>query len=187
MVFQGIMLATTVALLHRDGIGYRQSGLARPIGLRWIGYLFLAIVLDLFFTLALIVSRSYFTYLGDEMSTTAVVFWAGLYVPLAEELFLRGWLQTSLARSLEASKSRVVILSSAAVFALLHMGWFLRGRSGTATLIGVVATFFLGWMCARTREQTQSVIPAFAIHVVFNMTGILTNVGVSYMLSHPKL
>lgn len=187
LIFQGVMLVATAALLRRSGIDSGQSGMICPSGLRWTGYLPLAVALEILSSLVLIRNHSYFLAGGDPISTAAAFFWTGLYVPFAEELFLRGWFQTSLARALDSSSSRIVVLSSATVFALLHLGWYLRGRSGTATTIGVVAAFFLGWMCARAREQTQSLLPAFAIHVVFNVTGILVGAGLNYMLSHPSL
>ena len=187
LIFQGVMLLATVILLRLDGIDYQQSGLSRPFGWGWLGYLPLAVVLDLLTTLALIRTHSYFPAVSDHMSTVAALFWTGLYVPFAEEWFLRGWFQTSLARALDASTSRLVVLFSATVFALLHLGWYLRGRSGAGTLVIVVATFFLGLMCSRTRQQTGSVFPAFVIHVVFNVSGILTSCGLNFVLTHPKL
>ncbi len=83
---------------------------------------------------------------------------AGLFAPLAEELFFRGLLQTFLRYTLKLPWLAVILASIA--FALLHPWW-------TWPQI-----FFLGLCLGYVYERTGNLWTTIAIHSLFNLTSI---------------
>lgn len=102
--------------------------------------------------------------LGTGMDSAAgfvlTLLFAGLLVPISEELYFRGlllrWFQPRLGRW-----SRIVL--TATLFGLAHFD----------SVGVVVSTFLLGLFCAYAYERTRSIWFAIAIHAVNNSVAVL--------------
>jgi membrane protease YdiL (CAAX protease family) len=79
--------------------------------------------------------------------------------PLLEEVIFRGFLFEVLW---EIGGSRVAILVTAALFALLHAGQ-LAGNWGSVLLI-----FLVGCVLSLVRHRSNSIIPSFIVHTSYN-------------------
>jgi hypothetical protein len=99
---------------------------------------------------------------------------ACLFSPLGEEIFFRGFLQ----RALESRfSSRQSTHAEAALFGIVHLchhglfvsaaGLQVRWASGA---LWVVLMFGTAWMFAWLRQRSNSLWPAVASHVAFNLT-----------------
>jgi membrane protease YdiL (CAAX protease family) len=180
------MVALSLLLLKRSGISWEQAGLRTPrtwkgLILGLVGIVFLAFTV----TFCLLVSRAIYDPSYVEFPLGRRLFWIVAYVPVGEEIFLRGWFQSSLTKLFEGTRDKFVVLLSAIVFGMMHLGWFLRGRPGNTTMIGVIAGCFLGWICARARQRSESIVPAVVLHSVYNLTSILIGLGIDWTVRHP--
>jgi len=81
--------------------------------------------------------------------------------PLLEEIIFRGFLFKVLW---EIGGSRVAIVVTAALFALLHAGQ-LAGNVGSVVLI-----FAVGCLLSFVRYRSNSIIPSFIVHTSYNAT-----------------
>ena len=89
------------------------------------------------------------------MITSAVI-----VAPFFEEIIYRGLMQTALNRFSQWSGRWIVVVASAAIFTVIHVG----GMPG-ASLPGIfVLGILLGWIY----EKTQSLLPCIIIHAAFN-------------------
>jgi membrane protease YdiL (CAAX protease family) len=97
-------------------------------------------------------------------SRTAIAIFAvfGVAVaPLLEEIIFRGFLFKVLW---EIGGSRMAIIVTAALFALLHAGQ-LAGNWGSVVLI-----FLVGCLLSFVRHRSNSLIPSFVVHTSYNAT-----------------
>lgn len=103
--------------------------------------------------------------LHDESTSmvTAVLLWTGAAVvaPVAEELFFRGLLQTTLVSVLRSRVLAVVV--TAALFGLVHWAQFYT----------IPALFVLGLLLGYAYEKTGSLLPAILIHSLFNLKTLI--------------
>ncbi|USN99610.1 MAG: CPBP family intramembrane metalloprotease [Phycisphaeraceae bacterium] len=92
---------------------------------------------------------------------------------VAEEIFVRGLVQSWMGEGVTtAGGRRAVVLSSAALFASLHLSlmWLGAGVLGGGIVVG--ATFGLGWAAASVRSSTNSLWHAIGVHVVGNIAAV---------------
>lgn len=101
-----------------------------------------------------------------------VWFWSSL----SEEIYCRGWFQSSLP----PGPSRV--FWSAALFGSMHTSLFFAGVDIPSVLWIVLSTTALGYACAVVRESSGSWIPAFVRHAAFNAGGLLG--GIVYAIGY---
>jgi membrane protease YdiL (CAAX protease family) len=97
-------------------------------------------------------------------STSAILVFAifGVAVaPLLEEIIFRGFVFNVLW---EIGGTRVAIVVTAALFALLHAGQ-LAGNWGSVILI-----FLVGCILSVVRHRSNSIIPSFIVHTSYNAT-----------------
>jgi hypothetical protein len=101
---------------------------------------------------------------GVELFAAVVVI--GILAGTAEEIFFRGYMQTSLVHRWPAP---LAVLLTSAAFGLLHLDW----------LHGVLA-FLLGVWLGFITERAASALPAVVAHVVNNVLfTMLTAAGIS--------
>lgn len=102
---------------------------------------------------------------GPEAVSWAVIALAVLVVPVAEEVFFRGFVFTGLSRS---HGLRWGALGSSTLFALIH---FNLGAFVPILILGLLLT----WLYVKS----QSIWPCIIAHVIFNAAGLMTPFALS--------
>ena len=163
--FVALLIPTVLAALWRGGRHWRGllalNGPQRLPGFWWLVLFVLAL------PLYLIVASFTVRYFYPQFRTWFFVprDWAGkllsilpvvILAPLAEELFFRGWLYTSLRNSFRPSTAIAV---TTILFALAH---------SDGGLLYPAAVFIPGLVLALVREYTGSVLASFAVHALYN-------------------
>lgn len=87
-------------------------------------------------------------------------------IPIVEELFYRGYIQTRLA---EDFGGLAAVLISSAIFAFGHVQYVYLGVYGISNLIAlIIASLALGYLYHRTK----SLIPSIVLHAIANIPAI---------------
>jgi membrane protease YdiL (CAAX protease family) len=113
---------------------------------------------------------------ASQMSFLQIVVVVWLLSSFSEEVYVRGLVQSWVATRDEAkgviSAFEPSILSSALLFAAMHVPlmWSPAGVSGGMVI--VLAMVGVGWSCAVLRARSRSLLPAIACHVVGNVSGV---------------
>lgn len=98
-----------------------------------------------------------------------------IYASVCEEVLTRGLLQSLIGgwgiASGRAARFSVPVLVSGLFFGAMHLV-LIRSMGATAAVPIVLATL-LGFLAARYRESTGSLIPAIIVHALFNVGGML--------------
>jgi len=91
-----------------------------------------------------------------------------ILAPIIEELIFRGIFFT-FAQRLKL-KLHVNIFFNAILFSLSHLPaiWILPKEFHSFILFQLFYTFFLGWICAKSRHQTKGILEPILLHFVFN-------------------
>lgn len=112
-----------------------------------------------------------------------VVFWSSL----AEEIFIRGLLQTYL-QPLENKKVRIAsysvsvsVLACAAAFGGMHLSLIFAEVDLYSVSITVLGTFFLGLLAGILKEKYKSIVPAFLAHLSFNLGAVVTGIVIAIL------
>jgi membrane protease YdiL (CAAX protease family) len=114
--------------------------------------------------------------LASQMSLAQIVVIVWLGSSLAEEIYVRGLVQSWMAdcenRTAVPSPFEPAIVSSALLFASMHVPllWSAAGVKGGLPI--VAATLVVGWACAVLRARCWSLWPAIACHVLGNVAGL---------------
>jgi membrane protease YdiL (CAAX protease family) len=188
LALQGTMAVAAVVSMKRDSMQPAEVGLHLPSSgvLRVVdvfGVVFIALTVSFLW----LVGRFPPVHRSASRSLMSDLFWLCAFVPVAEELFIRGWFQTAIYRVLGELKRTWVILLSASTFALLHLFWILRGAPVSSTCVVVLGTFGVGLLCARSRDQSGSIVPPILLHAIYNLTGVLIEAGLQWIIAHPSI
>lgn len=112
--------------------------------------------------------------LSDRTELQLVLF-VWIYASVCEEVLTRGLLQTLISngvgRPSAAARFSIPVVVSAVFFGAMHV--VLIGRMGPAAAVPIVLATLLGFLAARYREATGSLIPAILVHALFNVGGML--------------
>ncbi len=113
--------------------------------------------------------------LAAQMSFPQIVLMIWFVSSFSEEIYVRGLVQSWITKGEETANLSFfapAIVSSALVFAAMHVSliWTPLGLKGGVPL--VVATLVLGWVCAVLRARTGSLWPAIACHVLGNVAAV---------------
>ena len=114
--------------------------------------------------------------LAAQLSLPQVVVIVWLGSSLSEEIYVRGLVQSWMAGPENSSDVRSAvdpaIVSSALLFASMHVPlmWSPAGVNGGLPI--VLATLFVGWGCAVLRARSRSLWPAIACHILGNVAGL---------------
>ncbi len=186
LALQGTMVVAAAISMRLDSMSPVEAGLRRPLSglVRVLNVLGVATV-ALTFSFVWLAGRFRPLHHYAPRPLVSDLFWICAFVPVAEEVFIRGWFQTALYRALGESKRTQVILLSASTFALLHLFWILRGAPVSSTCLLVLGTFGAGWFFARSRDQSGSVIPPIFLHSMYNLVTVLLGAGVRWIMANP--
>jgi membrane protease YdiL (CAAX protease family) len=113
--------------------------------------------------------------IASQMSFLQIVVVIWLGSSFSEEVYVRGLVQSWIANGDEETTTSIFAppsVSSALLFASMHVPllWSSAGVAGGLTL--VVATLFVGWACAVLRARSKSLWPAIACHAFGNLAGL---------------
>jgi membrane protease YdiL (CAAX protease family) len=110
-----------------------------------------------------------------DRSKLQIILFVWVYASLCEEVLTRGLLQTLLSRDRApvAGSRRLSspVVLSALFFGAMHL--VLVPSMGAAAAAPILLAVFLGWIAARYREATGSLLPAVIVHALFNIGGSL--------------
>ena len=106
----------------------------------------------------------------------AVVVWVWIGSSVGEEIFVRGWFQSTLV--MRGVQQRAAVILSGALFGAMHLSLLVAGGEAASVAVIVTATFLLGLICAHLRATRDSLIPATLAHIGFNVGGLLGGIVV---------
>jgi membrane protease YdiL (CAAX protease family) len=180
LIVHGTQLIASLLLLRWYNLGWRDAGFQSPSQpIRWFSNIAIIVLLNL--TLAGIMR------LFHSPNTHAVfppfeklLLLCGL-VPIAEEIFFRGWFQAALVQRAGESRAGFAILGSATLFAAVHL---FVGGGPVGTAATVTGAFLSGLIAARLRQQSRSLLPAISVHVTYNITGLFLATPVYSLLAN---
>lgn len=127
------------------------------------------------------------------MSFPQIILTVWLLSSVSEEIFVRGLVQSWVTDDLNllpgTPDARIVVFTSALLFAAMHVPLLWSGASVIAAGTIVAATFVLGWSAAELRLRTDSLLHAIGVHIVGNIAAVPFGViGVLlYRLIHGEL
>jgi Type II CAAX prenyl endopeptidase Rce1-like len=114
--------------------------------------------------------------IASQMSFLELVVFIWLLSSFSEEVYVRGLVQSWVANRDEVkgigSAFAPSIVSSAFLFAAMHVSlmWSSAGVKGGLAI--VLAMLSLGWDCAVLRARSRSLWPAIACHVIGNVAAV---------------
>ena len=168
--FESTLAIGSVVLLRRDGITARVAGIGPGVhSFPWFRNLALLVGLNTTVNIFIFAVNAPDTTLST-LSAWQRVLWACIIAPCSEELFARGWFQTSYQNALGISRSHSAVLASATLFAVMHVS---NSDSSLRTMATVAAAFLSGLIFARVRQVCGSLLPGVILHSVFNASGWL--------------
>jgi membrane protease YdiL (CAAX protease family) len=184
-IVKTILLAFTLAAVwisgRRSGPGsgptWGHYGFRRPIGARWLRAAGLGGLLGAAATAGILLTPAEGVPGLRSFGFLGLVFSVWLYSSVTEELFVRGWLQSSLRDAFPEGGSPVVI--SGLFFGSMHLSLIPSGADWWTVVILVTATTLLGFQTAHLRRRTESLLPPIAAHVAFNVGGLLAGILVN--------
>ena len=112
-----------------------------------------------------------------------VVIWSSL----AEEIFIRGFVQSYL-KPFEQQKIKLLetqlsvpVITSALVFACMHLSLLFVEVDYYTVVFTVITTFLLGLLAGVYREKYNSITPAIITHMSFNVGGIIAGIIIAIL------
>jgi len=105
-----------------------------------------------------------------DLNLTEFLFLFLLLAPLGEEFLFRGILETSLL----VYGVPVAVILPALLFSLMHIVP-LKNAPRKFSAIILISAFILGLLAGYFRAVSGSLLPAYSVHAVFNLTGKFTN------------
>ena len=170
LVFDSTLVIASILLVHRDNMPRKVAGIcssARPFP--WFWNVTFLIGLNTVASILILAAKVPGTMLSS-LSTGQTLLWVCVFAPLAEELFTRGWFQSSYLRAVGVAGPTSAILASATLFAAMHL---FVSASLLRNAVTVVAAFLSALIYGRVREASSSLFPAVIMHSVFNAWGWL--------------
>jgi len=175
------MLAVALILVLASSMGDPESfGFIRPrvtggygTGITW------GLALGALASIIALASGAGRMPLLERLSLGQMVLLIWLLASVAEEVFVRGYVQSYLEplkhRGLKLFKwsFSVPVIVSALFFSAMHLILLTTGMAFLAIYIVLVFTFFLGIAAAKQRERSGSVLPAITTHISFNVGGLI--------------
>jgi membrane protease YdiL (CAAX protease family) len=116
---------------------------------------------------------------GSEMmegrTELQLIIFVWIYASICEEVLTRGLLQTLISRGGETGIGRpsfsMPVVVSGLFFGAMHL--MLIKSMGLEAIPAIILATLLGFLAARYRQATGSLIPAVIVHVLFNVGGML--------------
>ena len=156
----------------------RDLGFRRPRA-SWLRYALLALIAGAATTLGIKLSPGAGMGAALKGLDVPVVLITVLYGSFAEELFTRGWFQWFLdpfrerRARIPGGTISVPVLASGILFGAMHLTLLGSGVDGWTIGFVLIFTTTVGLICAHARERTESLLPAYVVHLAGNAGGIL--------------
>ena len=170
VITKGMMLLFSLAAIRFLGpFDFRAGGFRWPDNTKWREVILPGLGLGAAATIAVRMSHSEGLapmLKGYPLMAIVLVIWFGSSI--SEEIFARGWFQSYIA-----SSTAYATQLSALLFATLHLRLLGVGVEPRAVAILFVGTLLLGLLAGRFREESKSLLPAIAVHICFNVGGLL--------------
>lgn len=149
-------------------------GLRRATGVRWSRVLGPGLALGALASIVVLTSGGK----GLQAALGPMKFWQmvlviWLWSSLTEEVFTRAWLQGSVQawRHVKVVGPPLPAVLSGLVFGAMHVSLFVKGVDAITASVIVLAATTLGLYAGVLRERFNSIQPAVAVHVAFNVGG----------------
>jgi membrane protease YdiL (CAAX protease family) len=176
------LLAVSLAAMALSGLSLSDVGFRSPVRAIWGTSIALGSTLGVVGTLVVLVSGLQgLRKVMKGQSFGSIVIWAWVVSSVVEEIYCRGWFQTSTMPEV-AQVSIVALLPSAVLFGSMHLSLLWAGVDRASVVLVVASTTVLGLLCAWARAASDSLYPAIAAHVAFNVGGALG--GIAYAVVH---
>ena len=114
--------------------------------------------------------------IAAKMNILQIILTIWLLSSFSEEIYVRGLIQSWVAHPVESSPVNSAlapsVVSSALLFAALHVPlmWSQAGVKGSLPIVLMMVA--VGWACAVLRARTRCLWPAIACHIVANVAGL---------------
>lgn len=172
------LLAVSLAALAVGGLSLSDVGFRSPARPIWGPSIGVGLMLGAAGTLVVLISglQGLRKAMKDQ-SFASIVLWVWIVSSAVEEIYCRGWFQTTTMPEV-AQASIAALLPSAVLFGSMHLTLLTAGVDRASVALVVASTTALGLLCAWARAASDSLYPAIAAHVSFNVGGALG--GVAY-------
>ena len=170
LVVDGTWVLGSFLLLARGRISWQAAGVCLPVQpVSWLFNIAALVGVQLIGSTILFALKAPDSFVSS-LSLGQRLLWTCALVPASEELFMRGWFQTAYTRAIGPAKAASAVLVSAAFFAGMHL---FASTSPLRTAVTVFAAFLSGFVYARVRQASGSLLPAIVMHSAFNASGWL--------------
>ena len=174
VLFKALLIVASCAAMLLWRPPGADWGMRRPSGVRWLRVASPAMAMGAAASAVILAGggRGLQTALGP-MRFWQVVLVIWLWSSLSEEIFTRGWLQGALHRWRDTNVGAFALpaLVSAAIFGAMHVSLFFKGVDALTAGTVVVSATALGLWAGVLRERYNSIAPAVAAHIGFNVGG----------------
>jgi membrane protease YdiL (CAAX protease family) len=175
-IFIGLYFIAMILLKDID-FGWHLTELKTILKSIKLGFSFGLLTIIGFIILNVIFAKEGKSHPAVSNSFWVTIFTVWIMASFSEELFFRGIVQSSLQSfshigiDIFSHRFSFPIIFSAIAFALGH--FCLWGKMGNIQVIGIVLSCFINGMIAgKLRESSGSIIPAYIVHLMFNITGM---------------
>lgn len=175
VVGQGLMVAVAFAAMAVSGRPFAEFGFRRPVPAKG-HFILCGLALGAASTgIILALGLKGMRGVMGRYGLPNIILWVWLFSSTVEEVFCRGWFQSLVAGAdkSDAHRTRMAIISSAALFGSMHLALLFSGMEIAAVALIVLSVTALGYVCATARARTGSLLPAIAAHMMFNVGGFL--------------
>jgi len=127
--------------------------------------------------LANLIPQKKHLYISSSSFTLPELFINCIFVSISEEIIFRGLIQSYLSVNISCmvylfnSQISLPAIISAVLFALLHLGLLLHGKTSRQLLLILPGTFIFGVIAGYFRDATGSLLTPIVIHIIFNFSG----------------
>lgn len=176
-----VMIGSVILLLFAKSIGWLPKPIfsKQPVKGSW--WMWIAVVLVGATIILRLLGIDYGAY---ATGVVAMMFIAGIFIGLSEELLTRG-LAVTMLRKKGYSEWAVMTLSSL-IFSLMHSSNFLLGQSPVTVLSTMGFTFGFGIMMYLVMRVTGNIIYPIILHALTDPTTFLATGGIDVAGSNPS-
>ena len=181
-ILKTLVLVVSFPAAAVEGLSLRDLGLRAPQAPVWGAAIGWGLSLGATGTLVMLLANlEGLRKVVGQHSFVAIVVWFWIVSSVAEEVFCRGWFQSSTMSDV-AGSNLAALMPSAVLFGSLHLVLLWAGVERKAVAVVVVSTAILGLLAAWARAASGSLYPAIAAHVAFNVGGALG--GIAYAVGY---
>jgi len=187
-----MLISAIIPFIFLSKHGRKTIGLTKPNKYSW---LFIAVAIGLLFSVALYFAgelfygnsfENWYVYIGnsynipdgingkDKLIMFAIMAATGmLFSPIGEELFFRGIVHSSFAKSIGNKKASIIDSTAFAITHISHFGLVFINNTWTfftvPTIIWVISMFLVSVLFFICRHKSGSLLGAILCHSAFNL------------------